>query len=90
MKLDAKFDGVIIKAKDGSIVPPDQYVVFLAKDDAFPATLKFYEQECERLGAKSEQVVAVHAMRGRLQKWRHEHPELCKVPDVDAGELLVI
>lgn len=90
MKLDAKFDGVIFKSKDQSIVPPDEYVVFLAKDNAFPATLKFYEEECERLGADKRQLAAVRAMRERVTRWRREWPERCKVPDVDQGEKLLI
>jgi hypothetical protein len=31
MKLDGKFYGVVIRNKDQSVVPPDQWVVFLAK-----------------------------------------------------------
>lgn len=31
MKLDAKFEGVVVKAKDGTVVPSDQYVVFLSR-----------------------------------------------------------
>lgn len=89
MKLDAKFDGVIIKSKDASVVPPDQYVVFLAKDDAFPNTLEFYEEECKRLGAAPAQIKAVRALRRRLFKWRSENIEICKVADVEAGELLL-
>lgn len=37
--LDAKFYGVIHKVKNGEVVPPDEFVVFLAKDDAFAAIL---------------------------------------------------
>lgn len=90
MKIDAKFSGVIVKAKDGSVVPPDQYIVFLAKDNALPATLKFYEEECERLGADPRQLGALRAMRGRLDQWRHENHALCKVPDVAEGETLLV
>ena len=39
-KLDAKFYGVIVKNKDESIVPQDQYMVFLAKDAAVVAMLE--------------------------------------------------
>lgn len=90
MKLDAKFSGVIIKAKDASIVPPDEYIVFLAKDDALPATLEFYENECRRLGAGMEQIAAVRQMRSRLAFWRERNPKRCKVPDVDKNEVLLI
>lgn len=49
-KLDAKFYGSIFKAKNGDIVPEDEYMVFLAKDNAFPATLLFYRDECVKAG----------------------------------------
>ena len=87
MKLDAKFHGVIIKNKDGSVVAQDQWMVFLAKDNAVPATLEFYEYECIRQGAAQEQIEAVRAMRSRLETWRLENPQFCKVPDVQHGEL---
>jgi hypothetical protein len=88
-KLDGKFSGVIIKSSDSSIVPDDQYMVFLAKDDALPPTLEFYEKECERIGAAPEQIAAIRALRARLQVWREAHPELCRTPDVKPGQLLV-
>jgi hypothetical protein len=87
MKLDGKFHGIIAKNKDGSIVPQDQWMVFLAKDNAVPATLNFYMEECMRQGAADEQLHAVAAMIERVAEWRRAHPELCKVPDVQAGEL---
>lgn len=86
MKLDRKFTGTITKVKDGSVVPDDQYVVFLAKDNAFPAALAAYAKECERIGADPRHVIAARALQGRVAQWRHEHPELCKVPDVGAEE----
>lgn len=88
MKLDGKFYGVVVKNKDQSVVPPDQWMVFLAKDDAVPATLAFYEEECRRLGAGPDQVAAVRAMRVRVAAWREDNPGLCKVPDVQPGEIV--
>lgn len=87
MKLDGKFQGTIVKNKDGSVVPADQWVCFLAKDNAFPPTLQFYMEECQRQGAAREQVDAVAALLDRVLAWRREHPELCKVPDVHPGEI---
>lgn len=88
MRLDHKFHGVVVKNKNGIVVSPDQWMVFLAKDNAVPATLAFYEQECSRQGAEPAQIEAVRAMRQRVDEWRKAHPELCKAPDVEPGELL--
>ena len=87
-KLDAKFSGVIFKVKDGSIVPDDEYMVFLAKDNAFPATLQFYLEECKRIGADAEHIAAVKRTIQRLGMWRFDNPSRLKVPDA-AGEKLV-
>lgn len=88
MKLDGKFHGIIAKNKDGSIVPQDQWMCFLAKDNAVPATLDFYLAECQRQGAEPEQLVAVAGMIDRVSAWRRAHPELCKIPDVAPGEII--
>lgn len=87
-KLDAKFYGDIWKAKDGSRVPDDEYIVFLAKDDALPEMLAFYENWCVTHGADDAQVMAVRRMRNRLRAWREAHPDRCKIPDA-AGEVLL-
>jgi hypothetical protein len=87
-KLDAKFSGVIFKVKDGSIVPDDEYMVFLAKDSAFLNTLKFYRYECKRLGADADQIAAVERAIDRVHAWRDANPHRIKVPDAK-GERLV-
>lgn len=87
-KLDAKFSGVIFKIKNGSIVPDDEYMVFLSKDAAFPATLRFYRDECARLGAEMEQLEAVDRALARLYSWRDANMNRIKVPDAK-GEKLV-
>ena len=87
MKLDAKFHGIIVKNKDQSVVPQDQWVVFLAKDNAFPATLRFYRDECARQGADVAQIRAVEEMMERLSRWRLDHSSLCKTADVEPGEI---
>jgi hypothetical protein len=87
-KLDAKFYGEIRKVKDGSLVPDDEYVVFLAKDTAFANMLMRYRAECVRLGADREQIDAVDRLDHRLRQWRAANPERLKVPDA-AGEKLL-
>jgi hypothetical protein len=88
MKLDAKFTGTILKVKDGTVVPDDQYVVFLVKDNAFAAVLPEYRAKCVELGADKEQIAAVDRMIYRATAWREENPDLCKVPDAKGETLL--
>lgn len=87
-KLDGKFHGVIVKNKNQQIVPQDQWMCFLAKDNAVPAMLKFYLEECTRKGADESQVQAVRDMINRCNQWRAEHPDLCKIPDVEKNEII--
>ncbi len=87
MKLDGKFHGIVVKNKDQSIVPQDQWMVFLAKDNAVPTTLQFYYDECIRLGAAKDQLDAISEMIDRVSAWRRANPEKCKVPDVHPGEI---
>lgn len=87
-KLDAKFQGAIRKVKDDSIVPDDEYVVFLAKDNAFASILPLYRDECARRGCDPQQVAAVEAMIDRLRRWRDANPDRCKDPDA-AGERML-
>ena len=44
--LDGKFTGVIHKVKDGSFVPPDEWMVFLIKDAALLPMLEFFRNLC--------------------------------------------
>ena len=87
-KLDAKFYGEIRKVKDDSIVPDDEYVVFLAKDTAFYETLPTYRRKCIELGADAEQIAAVERMMCRLTDWRGDNPDRLKVPDAKGEKLL--
>jgi hypothetical protein len=85
-KLDGKFHGVIVRDATGEVVACDQYVIFLAKDNAFPETLEFYYQECKRIGADQEQLDAIQRLRFRVKRWRQANPQLCKIPDAAPGE----
>lgn len=88
MKLDAKFYGDIYKVKDGSIVPEDQYIVFLIKDNAFAAILPSYLDKCIELGCDQEQIKAVERMIARGFKWRANHINMLKIPDAANENLL--
>ena len=88
MKLDAKFYGEVRKAKNDKIVPEDEWVMFLAQDDAFAATLPVYRQVCVSLGADIEQIKAVDRMIKRVTQWRFNNSERCKTPDAIGERLL--
>ena len=87
VKLDAKFYGTIRKVKDDSVVPEDQYVVFLAKDNAFAAILPLYHEKCVELGCDQEHIDSVKRMLGRMDAWRKANPQLLKNPDARGEKL---
>jgi hypothetical protein len=88
MKLDGKFFGTIVKAKDNSIVPDDEYVVFLAKDTAFAAILPLYRDKCIELRCDTEQVQAVNRLMDRVNAWREANQHRLKRPDAANEKLL--
>ena len=88
VKLDAKFYAAVHKVKDGASVPDDEWMIFLAKDNAFPATLEFYLNECMRIGADQEHLDSVARTMRRLKEWRDANPDRCKVPDAKGEKLL--
>ena len=85
VKMDKKFYGEIRKVKDDSIVPDDEYIVFLVKDNAFAIVLPMYRAQCGLLGADDDQLRMVDEMIERVYQWRLAHPDRCKTPDA-AGE----
>lgn len=80
-KLDAKFYGLLRKVKNDEVVMDGEWMVFLAKDNAFPATLDFYRKECVRLGADADQIAAIDRVVQRVREWRRDNPHRLKVPD---------
>lgn len=88
LKMDAKFYGEIRKVKDDSIVPDDEYIVFLVKDNAFARAIYKYREECITLGADREQIDSVSRMIRRIEDWRAAHPDRLKVPDAKGERLL--
>lgn len=96
-KLDKKFytatgttdrQAHIYKAKNDEVVEDDSWVLFLAKDNAFAATLPTYLENCKELGADSTQIKMVEEMIERVTVWRAAHPDLCKVPDATGEQVL--
>lgn len=58
-------------------------VLMLAKDKAVPATLRFYRQECERLGAAAPQLRGIDLLIERVDRYQAANPGVLKVADVD-------
>jgi hypothetical protein len=57
--------------------------LFLAKDRAVPATLRFYRTQCDALGAGQDQLNGIDRLIERVERFQLLHPELVKVADVD-------
>lgn len=87
MRLDSKVHGTLIKNKNGQEIPEDEFIVFRPSDDCFFAVLGEYRAICSRQGCSIEQIKAVDDLIARVAVWRAEHPERCKVADVEPGEL---
>lgn len=87
-KADVKFYGQIRKAKDDSLVPEEEWVAFLLKDNAFAAILPKYREKCADLGCDAEQLAAVDLMIQRVTAWRAANRDRLKKPDA-AGERLL-
>lgn len=85
--LDGKFYGVVCRHKDNEVEPPDSWIVFVARDNALPDTLRFYREKCAEIGAEKAQLDAVDELIRRVDTWRELHVSMTKVPDVDPGEL---
>lgn len=80
-KLDGKFIGEIRRATTGELIPDDRWVAFMAYDNAFVGTLKYYRNKCQQLGCSQEQLSAVDALILRVDQWREANPELCRKPE---------
>jgi hypothetical protein len=89
MRLDSKVHGTLVSNKNGVEIPEDEFIVFRAHDNALISTLTHYRHQLETLGAKQNQLLAVDDLISRVQYWRAGHPERCKVPDVEPGELKI-
>jgi hypothetical protein len=87
LRLDGKVHGTLVSNKDGREIPPHEYVVFRPHDDAFVETLPYYRDLLEQKKASTEQLAAVDDLMSRVRFWREAHPERCKVPDVEPGEI---
>ena len=84
--IDRKFNIVAENATTLKKHTEKDAVLFLAKDKALPATLEFYKEECERLGAEPTFLKSVDKLIGRVKEFQDAHPKKVKVPDISAGK----
>lgn len=81
MSLDRKFKINAECIAHGHQYNENNAVLFLAKDKALPNTLRYYYEECYRLGAAQSQLEAIQLLIKRVDEWQHNNPT--KVPDVE-------
>jgi hypothetical protein len=76
--MDKKYLIAAVKM-DGSHVPVEESILFRAKDRALLPTLKFYAEECERIGASEEHVEVIQDLIDRVFEFQKENGN--KIPD---------
>jgi hypothetical protein len=87
MKLDLKFYGELRKIKNDAVVPNDEWMCFLAHDNAFADILPLYRRRCEELGCDAEHLTAVDLTIERVHAWRQANPDKLKKPDAKGEKL---
>jgi hypothetical protein len=80
--------GVLRKVKDDSIVPDDEWCVFLTKDNAFADVLPDYIYMCLIRKCDAEQLAAAERMYSTVMEWRRANPDRCKDPGAKGEKLL--
>jgi len=92
MKIDGKHlvVGEVMKVKDGSIIDPDEIVIFRVHDNAFYTMVRRYPEACRGVGADPRQIEAAELMVERIERWRAKNPSRCKNPDIAPGETMDI
>ncbi len=83
--IDSKFVFLAVCREHGHRHTHRDGIVFLAKDQALPATLRFYRTECIRLDASPEQIWGIDMLIERVERYQAEYPDIVKVADIDLG-----
>lgn len=88
--IDRKFRFLAVNpCKQGVIYTEADGMLLLAKDDACVPTLNFYYDECVRLGADELQLKGIKGLISRVENWRLDNPEKCKVADTNECEAAI-
>lgn len=83
--VERKYNFVARSVEHQTLHTHDDAMVFLAKDRALPATLRFYREECARLGVEQRQLDGIDRLIERVEAFQVAHPGLVKVADVEAA-----
>jgi hypothetical protein len=86
--VDWKFSIKAIALHNGKRYTERESVLFLCKDLAVPAMLRFYRNECLNIGCRKNQLRAIDLLIKRVVDWQARHPELLKVADIKGREAL--
>jgi hypothetical protein len=70
-----KYHGIIAKTSTGQIIPPDDYLIFMKKDDAVPAMLTTYYEKCNELGCDDDHLEWVADQVYNLRHWREQNAD---------------
>lgn len=81
--VDRKFTFLARSSESGKTYDEQDGVVFLAKDKAVGPTLRFYREECERIGASPAQLRGVDLLIERVDRYQAANPSVLKVADID-------
>lgn len=84
--LDLKVHGTLVRDRDGMEADPSGYVIFRPHDNSFLSVLDVYRKAVVE-DEDVDYLVEFDALVERIRLWRSQHPERCKVPDVQSGEL---
>lgn len=75
-----KYKGEIFK-NDGTLVPEDEWIVFMAKDLALVPTLIAYLNNCSNLGCDEKYLREIVELTIKVMKFQKNNIDKCKIPD---------
>lgn len=73
-------DNQIVNMHTGETVPFEEVVILRSRDNAVPQALEAYRIACERLGAPVQHIAGAKNLLERVQAWRSQNAELCRLP----------
>ena len=86
MDIDRKFQISAVCHAHGHLHTEAEDVYFKAADLAFnDRVLDTYREEAIKLGANERQIKGIELLKERVARYKKDHPDRIKVPDIDEG-----